>query len=147
MTFYTLQVTSEMAELTYVLSWFESICSPQLTVTDFQQLEIVIAEAFTNTVKYAHGHLSSATPIVLDLLLDRDWVEIRLWDQGKPFDFDRYLHQELQQTSPEQSLRQHGHRGLLLMKRLTDDLFYEQSQHHQNCLVMRKRLASCTVSR
>ena len=142
MALHTIEVNSEITSLTQVLEWLGAVCGDRLGASDFQQLEIIIAEAFTNTVKYAHAKLSASTPILLDLLLDSHQVEVRIWDRGEPFDLSTHLQAELGEIDVEQSLRQDGHRGLLLMKRLSDDLFYETIHDHQNCLVMRKKISN-----
>lgn len=140
MALHTLEVNSEITALTQVLEWLGAVCGDRLGTPDFQQLEIIVAEAFTNTVKYAHGKLAPSTPILLDLLLEPQGVEVRIWDRGEPFDLATHLQAELGEINVEQSLHQDGHRGLLLMKRLSDDLFYETIHDHQNCLVMRKKI-------
>jgi len=142
MALHTLEVNSEITALTQVLAWLETICGDRLGTADFQQLEIIIAEAFSNTVKYAHGKLAPSTPILLDLLFEPDTVEVRIWDKGEPFDLSTHLQAELGPVDVEQSLHQEGHRGLLLMKHLSDDLFYETIHDRQNCLVMRKKITS-----
>ena len=142
MTLHSIEVNSEITALIQVLEWLGNVCGDRLGSSDFQQLEIIIAEAFTNTVKYAHGKLAASTPILLDLLLEPNHVEVRIWDKGEPFDLSTHLQAELGDVDVEQSLHQHGHRGLLLMKRLSDDLFYETIHNHQNCLVMRKKITN-----
>ncbi|MEB3160281.1 MAG: ATP-binding protein, partial [Synechocystis sp.] len=126
--------------------WLGTVCGDRLGSSDFQQLEIIIAEAFTNTVKYAHAKLAASTPILLDLLLEPHHVEVRIWDKGEPFDLSTHLQAELGEIDVERSLHQEGHRGLLLMKRLSDDLFYETLHDRQNCLVMRKKIAAPKTS-
>jgi serine/threonine-protein kinase RsbW len=142
MALHSIEVNSEIASLTQVLEWLGTICGDRLDSSDFRQLEIIIAEAFTNTVKYAHAELAASTPILLDLLLESHHVEVRIWDKGEPFDLSTHLQAELGEIDVEQSLHQDGHRGLLLMKRLSDDLFYETIHDHRNCLVMRKKITT-----
>ena len=141
MALHSIEVNSEITALTQVLAWLERVCGDRLGASDFQQLEIIIAEAFTNTVKYAHAKLATSTPILLDLLFETQYVEVRIWDKGEPFDLPTHLQAELGEIDVEQSLHQYGHRGLLLMKRLSDDLFYETLHDRQNCLIMRKKVA------
>ncbi len=139
MILYSLEVRSEITELNQVLQWLESTCAVLLTSMEFQQLEIVVSEAFTNVIKYAHKKLPAKTPVILDLFIEASLIEIRVWDQGEPFDFNQYLDTELHETPLNLSLQQQGHRGLLLIKYLTDDVTYETLGNHQNCLVMRKQ--------
>jgi serine/threonine-protein kinase RsbW len=142
MALHSIEVNSEITSLTQVLEWLETVCGDRLGSPDFQQLEIIIAEAFTNTVKYAHGKLAASTPILLDLLLEPHHVEVRIWDRGEPFDLWNQLQAELRAIDVEKSLHQDGHRGLLLMKHLSDDLCYETIRDRQNCLIMRKRISN-----
>jgi serine/threonine-protein kinase RsbW len=146
MALHSIEVNSEITALTQVLTWLETVCGDRLGTSDFQQLEIIITEAFTNTVKYAHAKLTSSTPILLDLLFESQYVEVRIWDRGEPFDLFTHLQAELGKIDVEQSLHQDGHRGLLLMKHLSDDLFYETIHDRQNCLVMRKKIAKSDCS-
>ncbi|MEB3161161.1 MAG: hypothetical protein VKL20_06850, partial [Synechocystis sp.] len=61
MALHSIEVNSEIASLTQVLEWLGTVCGDRLGSSDFQQLEIIIAEAFTNTVKYAHAKLAAST--------------------------------------------------------------------------------------
>ncbi len=150
MAFHLLEVCSEVAALKQVLQWLEETCGDCLPSLLLRQLSIIVAEAFTNTVKYAHRDLPPDTPILLELHLHRDQVEVRIWDRGQPFNLQGYLENELQTLTGEDSLQQEGQRGLLLMDCLTDDLYYETTpdrhrqprQGYQNCLVMRKKIST-----
>ena len=161
MALHTIDVRSEISALKQILSWLEDTCGKLLEVVELQQISIIVAEAFTNTVKYAHAGLPLDTPIFLELHLQTNQVEVRIWDRGPPFDLQGYLENELQNLTGEDSLHQEGQRGLLLMDRLTDDLYYEYygtipdlaesryavrhrppCQDYQNCLVMRKKISS-----
>jgi serine/threonine-protein kinase RsbW len=153
MAFHTIDVRSEISALRQILSWLEDTCGNLLGVVELQQISIVVVEAFTNTVKYAHAGLPLDTPILLELHLQTHCVEVRIWDRGKPFDLQSYLENELENLTGEDSLHQEGQRGLLLMDRLTDNLYYEYYETkpdshrqpcpgYQNCLVMRKKISS-----
>lgn len=151
MAFHTIDVRSEISALKQILSWLEDACGKLLGVVELQQISIVVAEAFTNTVKYAHVGLPLDTPIFLELHLQTHQVEVRIWDQGQPFDLQGYLENELQNLTEEDSLHKEGQRGLLLMDRLTNDLYYEYygtkpdrqpRLGYQNCLVIRKKIPS-----
>lgn len=131
-----LQVETELEELKEVLQWFEDLVFPAIPQTMGWQCEVALVEAFTNAVRHAHQNLPKTTPIDLEVELFPNFLEMRIWDQGKPFDLKAKLQISKQETN---SLEKEGGRGLQFIKKLTDELQYLNLPNRRNCLVMRKK--------
>jgi serine/threonine-protein kinase RsbW len=135
---FQLEVRSEITALQQVLYWFERFIMPLLPKQQGWQCELALTEAFTNVVRHAHHNLPSNTPIELEVDIDRDSLEMRVWDWGIPFDLRLHL-QELE-VNRLASWEKEGGRGLHLLDRLTDELYYFRAGDRRNCLVMRKKI-------
>jgi serine/threonine-protein kinase RsbW len=135
---FQLEVQSEITALQQVLYWFERSIMPLLPKQLGWQCELLLTEAFTNAVRHAHRHLPSNTLIELEVEIDRDSLEMRVWDWGIPFDLDRHK-QNLAAENPD-SWEKEGGRGLDLIDQLTDELYYFREDDRRNCLVMRKKI-------
>ena len=149
-----LQVDTKLGRLNDVLSWFEGLISPYLPQKTGWQCEVALAEAFTNAVRHAHQDLPPSTPIDLEVELFAKFLEIRVWDCGRPFDLSAEL---LAREHNLESLEEEGGRGLQFIKNLADELQYFNSLdpvkasssktnneralngHNHNCLVIRKK--------
>ena len=131
-----LQVETELEELKEVLQWFENFVFPAIPQKMGWQCEVALVEAFTNAVRHAHQNLPKTTPIDLEVELFPNFLEMRIWDQGKPFDLKAKLQTSKKETN---SLEKEGGRGLQFIKKLTDELQYLNLPNHRNCLVMRKK--------
>ncbi len=108
--------------------WYRSLESEFSWVKrDRDRLNIAVAEGFTNAVRHAHAKLPSATPIEIEVRLLGDHLEIRIWDQGDPFDPN-----QLQEPEPG-SLLCHGGYGWFLLRRAVDRVTYRR-HGEQNCL-------------
>ncbi len=132
-----LTVTSRLEELSSVQRWFRllvsrlAVKSPWLD-EQFDQLNLALAEGFTNAVRHAHADLPGNTPIDIELLLRTDRIEIRIFDRGDPFDPD-----SLSEPKPG-SLREGGY-GWFLLRRLADRVTYDRAisksrTKQRNCL-------------
>lgn len=135
-----LRVKTDLAALQDVLQWFETVIFPSLPQKTGWQCEVALVEAFTNAVRHAHYNLPNTTPIDLEVKLFTNFLEMRIWDRGQPFD----LKAKLQANSDISTypLEKEGGRGLQFMKRLTDELQYLNLPNHRNCLLMRKKYSS-----
>ncbi|ARI79551.1 sigma-B activity negative regulator [Microcystis aeruginosa FACHB-905 = DIANCHI905] len=131
-----LQVRTELAALIPVLQWFESHGCPFLPESVLWQCKVALAEGFTNTVRYAHKNLPPTTPIDLELTFSSHSLEIKIWDQGQPFDLQAKLNSP--QQDPVAPLEMESDRGLLLMRSLTDTLQYIRTGEGRNCLILQK---------
>ncbi|MDJ0569976.1 MAG: ATP-binding protein [Pleurocapsa sp. MO_192.B19] len=133
---YHLQVKTELEALKEVLQWFEALVFPLVPQKMGWQCEVALVEAFTNAVRHAHQNLPKNTPIDLEVELLPNFLEMRIWDRGQPFDFQDKL---LKSEQDAHSVEKEGGRGLQFIKKLTDELQYLNLPNHRNCLVMRKK--------
>jgi serine/threonine-protein kinase RsbW len=131
-----LQVKTELEALKEVLQWFEGFVFPKIPQKMGWQCEVALVEAFTNAVRHAHQNLPESTPIDLEVELFPGFLEMRIWDRGKPFDLKAKLKKGESQVS---SLEKEGGRGLQFINKLTDELQYLNLPDRRNCLVMRKK--------
>jgi serine/threonine-protein kinase RsbW len=131
-----LQVETDLTALTTVLEWFERIVLPLVPHHLWWEYQLILNEGFTNTVRHAHKHLPPTTPIDLELKVFANSLEILIWDRGQPFNLEEKLQFILKH--PSDPLEREGWRGLLLMKKLTNELSYNRTPDDRNCLVMRK---------
>ncbi len=133
---YHLQVKTELEALKEVLQWFEGLVFPLVPQKIGWQCEVALVEAFTNAVRHAHQNLPKTTPIDLEVKLLPNFLEMRIWDRGQPFDLQAKLRKGEQNVD---SIEKEGGRGLQFIKKLTDELQYLNLPNHRNCLVMRKK--------
>ncbi|MBV8882376.1 MAG: anti-sigma regulatory factor [Chroococcidiopsidaceae cyanobacterium CP_BM_RX_35] len=131
-----LRVKSDLTVLNQVQQWFKRFCSRysiQFSWSENQlyRLNLALAEGFTNAVRHAHHALPPETTIDIDLTLWTDRLEIRIWDQGKPFNPDA-----LEEPAP--GTLQEGGYGWFLLRRLADHVVYERGADGRNCLVIVK---------
>lgn len=134
-----LQVETDMEALKQVVEWLEKIVLPLLPEDLWWQCSLIVNEGFTNAVRHAHKNLHPTTPIDLEVKVFPNYLEIRIWDRGQPFDLEAKLHSIIQdQRDP---LEKESERGLLFMHKLTEELRYIRTDDRRNCLVMRKNIA------
>lgn len=86
---FRLRVRTELEQLIPVLKWFENHTQSLLPETIIWQVKVALAEGFTNTVRYAHQHLPHETPIELALAIFSNYLELKIWDYGNPFDLHK----------------------------------------------------------
>jgi serine/threonine-protein kinase RsbW len=130
-----LTVESDLSVLTHIQEWFDQFCLRAVKLFWLKEqhypLNLALTEGFTNAVRHAHHELPLETTIEIDLRLWDDRIEIRIWDQGKPFNPDG-----LEEPEPG-TLRQGGY-GWFLLRRLADQVVYERSPDNRNCLLIVK---------
>jgi serine/threonine-protein kinase RsbW len=127
-----LQVASQLDVVAQVQRWFRDVCrsvdDDSAWVSGYcDRLALALTEGFTNAVRHAHAHLPPETGIDIDLALDTDRVEIRIWDHGGPFN------PELLPEPQPGELLDSGY-GWFLLRRLADQVTYYRSQDGRNCL-------------
>jgi serine/threonine-protein kinase RsbW len=115
-----------------VQHWFKDVCysleGDFAWVDNYtDRLGLALTEGFTNAVRHAHAHLPPDTAINIDLALANDHVEIRIWDQGAPFN------PELLPEPQPGELLESGY-GWFLLRRLADHVTYKRLQDGRNCL-------------
>jgi serine/threonine-protein kinase RsbW len=131
------QVKTDLNSLGQVLAWFDQFASPVMPRAIWLQCQIALAEAFTNTVRYAHFSKPADTPIEIEVTFSRSALEIRIWDYGSEFDLENFL-----QKAPPVSDQAEGGRGLRLMERIADGLAYRRTEDQRNCLLIVKNIIS-----
>lgn len=129
-----LVVDSRLEALFKVHRWFKDVFAslePDLMwIKGYDsQLNLAVAEGFTNAVRHAHAELPPETPITIDVALAGDRVDIYIWDHGDPFDPTKVSEPELG------SLKQEGGYGWFLLRQVTDQVTYRR-QEDKNCLAI-----------
>ena len=131
-----LQVNTDLDALAQVLEWFDQFNHSPIHSQAWMQCQLGVAEGFTNAVRHAHRNLSVETLIDLEVQVFEDSIEIRIWDQGAPFDLEK----RLQDMSPEWDTEAESGRGLRLMQRISDTLSYTRMPDERNCLLIMKKV-------
>ena len=96
----SLQVKTDLKAVDRVLCWIDQLEHLPIPEAVFHQCKLATIEGFTNAVRHAHKHLPVETPIELEITVFNNRIEIKIWDCGKPFDFNAKLQEKLQETSP-----------------------------------------------
>ncbi|MBE9109456.1 anti-sigma regulatory factor [Nodosilinea sp. LEGE 07298] len=127
-----LQVASQLDVVAQVQRWFHETCrslegESAWVGNHCDRLALALTEGFTNAVRHAHAHLPPETGIDIDLALDTDQVEIRIWDYGDPFN------PELLPEPQPGELLESGY-GWFLLRRLADKVTYYRAKDGRNCL-------------
>ncbi|MEH1840917.1 MAG: anti-sigma regulatory factor [Nostoc sp.] len=130
-----LKVNTDLTASSQVLFWFEQMNQPPiLDKKIWWQCQTLMMEGFTNIVEHAHRNLPIETPIEIEAVRLDEYIEIRIWSQGEPFD----LEQQLQQTSEFEENKEERGRGLKIMSAIADKLSYEPTVDHRHCLFISK---------
>lgn len=138
---FDLQVKTDLEQLSSVIEWFEKVTRQRLAETLLWQCEVAITEGFTNTVRHAHQNLSPATTINLQIIFFSDYLEMKIWNWGKPFDLEAKL--KTLPSDPPDSWEEEQGRGLYYILKLMDEVEYIRVDNNQrNCLIMRKKISN-----
>jgi serine/threonine-protein kinase RsbW len=89
----SLQVNTELNDLTRVLEWFEQLQDLSIPNEVWWQFQLALAEGFTNAVRHAHKNLPVETPVQLEITVFDGCWELKVWDCGPRFDFDAKLNE------------------------------------------------------
>ena len=90
-----LQLNTEIKAVAQVLSWLEQLDPLPIPEAVLHQCKLAVVEGFTNAVRHAHKNLPRETPIKLEITVFNERLEIKIWDWGKPFDFQAKLKEKL----------------------------------------------------
>lgn len=131
----TLQVASDLGKLDQVLIWFAQARPKWVQERIWLQLELALAEAFTNAVRHAHHQALQPPPVLIEFQGTTTALELKVWDHGPAFDLQEKLATLPEQISPDQD----GGRGLKLLQNIASELEYRRIGS-QNCLILRKVL-------
>jgi serine/threonine-protein kinase RsbW len=97
---FSLHLNTDIKAVAQVLGWLEQLDPLPIPEAVLHQCKLAVVEGFTNAVRHAHKNLPRETPIDLELTVFNERLEIKIWDRGKPFDFQAKLKEELPEKSP-----------------------------------------------
>jgi len=95
-----IQLNTDIKAVAEVLSWLEQLDPLPIPQAVLHQCKLAVVEGFTNAVRHAHKNLPRSTPIELEITVFNERLEIKIWDRGKPFDFQAKLQEKLLEKSP-----------------------------------------------
>lgn len=144
---YHIQVNSDIYALAKLQEWFNPF-KDLLPTTVWMQCNLVLVEIFTNVVSYAHAGMDEETPIDIELTIHRteNFLELKIWDFGKPFDLEAQINHASANAHKYQNIENiddipTGGRGLMISKTIADEISYESLPDGRNCFVMKKNFA------
>jgi anti-sigma regulatory factor (Ser/Thr protein kinase) len=114
----------------------EFVVSGILPSSTASEAQLLLEEAFTNIVKYAHADGRDDHPVELRLRAVAGWLDLELVDDGIAFDPFARAVDELDRPFGE---RNDGLMGVPLIKALSDEYRYAR-RGGRNHLLLRKRL-------
>lgn len=117
-----------------VIDWFRHLDLPPHMPQLWLECETLLAEAFTNAVRHGNLEAEGLPPVLIQLFLHADYLELRVWDSGAGFDLAAQLAKVEQINDPYLA---HG-RGIGLIQDLCDRVAYQSWGDRGNCLVMYK---------
>jgi serine/threonine-protein kinase RsbW len=129
---WSLTIPSDLRLLPLVRAFAEGIC--QAAGCDGHITDAVVVatdEAVNNIMRHAHRGHPEAT-LQIQCFLHSDSIEIRLLDEGAPFDLAAVPHLDPAELRI-------GGRGVFLMRALMDELSCQPRGEHGNTLRMVKR--------
>ncbi len=128
---WSLTIPSDLRLLALARAFVEAVC--QVAGLDERAAHAVVLatdEAANNVMRHAHHHNPDA-PLTIQCFIHPDSIEIRLHDEGAPFDLSA-----VPQLNPAE-LRVGG-RGVFLMRKLMDELEVQPRGERGNTLRMVK---------
>ncbi len=131
---YIKQFPSDLKALDQILSWFDQLSQPYIPRKVWLQFQLALAEGFTNVVRHAHKDLSGDLSIDIEVTIAPQFLELRIWDWGPPFD----LEGRLQNLEHQVDLKAGGGRGLAILQKISDQLSYTRTDDNRNCLLVAK---------
>ncbi len=133
----TLQLRNRSADFVQIEAALRDfVAARQLSEAVASEVQLVLEEAFTNIVKYAHPDGRDNHPVSLRLWVTPGWLDMELVDGGVAFDPFAQAVDQLHKPFAERS---DGLMGLPLIKALVDDHAYAR-RDNRNHLHLRKRL-------
>jgi len=138
-----LQVNTGLSGLGWVLSWFSQLYDSRIPTSVWIRCQLVLAEGFTNAVRHAHKGKPADLPVDIQVAVFAEFVEIKIWDCGDPFD----LEQKIKDISEKVDFESPGGRGLKLIKDIADSITYVRTADGRNCLSIVKNYSPCLNDR
>lgn len=136
-----LQVNTGLNGLDQVLSWFSQLYDSRIPISVWIRCQLALAEGFTNAVRHAHNGKPANLPVDIQVAIFAEFVEIKIWDWGDPFD----LEAKIKNISEKVDIEASGGRGLKLMKDIGDSLSYVRTADGRNCLSIAKNYSPCIL--
>lgn len=130
-----LQAPNTLDALSDILAWFAQLQHPSIPSTIWIRCQLALAEGFTNAVRHAHENLPPDITVDIEVNLSSNQIEIRIWDQGSPFN----MMEKIQKIPSEIDQNASGGRGLKLMRDIADSLSYVRQPDGRNCLSILKK--------
>lgn len=143
---YQIQLNSDIYALAKLQGWFQQF-QQLIPKQAWMQCNLVLVEVFTNVVSYAHEHLPEETPvdIELDLYTSERRLQLKIWDQGEPFDLAKEIERAAIEVERNKEFNGNsiddlptGGRGLYIARTVADEINYNRIDG-RNCFVMSKR--------
>jgi serine/threonine-protein kinase RsbW len=135
---FTLTIPSDLRMLSVARAFIEAVCQTEdMDRNTIHNIVLAIGEAVTNIIRHAHQERTEAT-IQVCCRLDSETVEIRLLDEGEPFDLNAVPFMDPGELRV-------GGRGVYLMRALMDELTCRPLGTRGNELRMVKRWRSPPV--
>ncbi|MGY6528305.1 MAG: ATP-binding protein [Cyanobacterium sp.] len=128
-------VPSDLLCLGEVLGKYEEVKPESINQRVWLECQLALAEGFTNAVRHAHKNLPPETTIEIEIIISPSNLEIKIWDQGSPFNL----------ISPPESNKKDdrlktGGRGIEILEKVADELKYEHYPDSRNCLSIKRNL-------
>lgn len=136
---WNLTIASDLGLLALVRAFVEGVC--RVAGCDERTTDAVIMatdEAVNNVMRHAHRDRPEA-PIQVQCFLHADSIEVRLIDEGAPFDLAAVPHLDPAELRV-------GGRGVFLMRALMDELSCQPRGERGNTLRMVKRCAPAMLA-
>lgn len=131
------KVESDLKALDQVLRYFDELNQPWIPKKDWLQCQLALAEGFTNAVRHAHKELPKEIPIEIELILEQDSLEMKIWDHGFPFDLNAFL---LSKRKNVDQFAANG-QGLPILQKIAAHLSYLRTEDNRNCLLIVKHFS------
>lgn len=135
-----MQTETDLKALEMVLQWYDQLDNLPIPKRVWMECQLALAEGFTNAVRHAHKDLPQSTIIKLEVKVFGDRLSMKIWDFGKPFDFQAQVRKSLAKTEAAK-LDEVGGKGVLLLQRIADNLSYNRTDDGRNCLAIVKHFS------
>lgn len=131
-----LVLANDLSELSRLSAWVERM-GPELNLPEaiVFAVDLAMEEMVTNVIKYAYADVSDLH-IVIRGVREGDELVLVIEDQGPRFNPLTAEAPDMDQTLDEMEI---GGRGLVLVRRIMDDLSYER-RGNRNIFTMKKKL-------
>ncbi|WP_069791586.1 ATP-binding protein [Cyanobacterium sp. IPPAS B-1200] len=126
-------VPSDLLCLGEVLGKYEEVKPESINQRVWLECQLALAEGFTNAVRHAHKNLPPETIIEIEIIINPSNLEIKIWDQGNPFN----LISSQESNSKDNQLKTGG-RGIEILEKVADELKYEHHPNNRNCLTIKR---------